>query len=346
MADVSWSGRNACSRLRNVSQAFVEAQDVPMTYRVRFRFRLQKKLHLEQKEYRFQIQGHEVVLSPERTDLNISDSNWLVMNVRSFESEDEAKTFGRKLKSTCELSSVASRLGLDSGVDLPTAGLGQLARDRLRESGFHVRYNVHGIDVFADDSSVRVFDMSARGTVRAMPDRFLGDLDHLFEASNPVSQKTKDMVLLLNYALLRSEPVAQIVFAFSAVEMLGQQETWSDDQNRIIDELVVAAQKTEIGSVHEREEVIDAINKSLHKLSLRQGVMRLLTTLNLNYLKKNWDTLYQERSSLVHGLAPKPGVDYSVLANESINLCGHILLTAISREIPEATKYIDVLYRV
>ena len=158
-----------------------------MIYHLRFRFRLQKKLHLDQKEYRFQVQGHEVVLSPERTDLNISDSNWLVMNVRGFESEDEAKTFGRKLKSTCELSSVASRLGLDSGVDLPTAGLGQLARDRLREeSGFHVRDNVHGIDVFADDPSVRIFGMNATGTVRAMPDRFLGDLDQLFEASNPV----------------------------------------------------------------------------------------------------------------------------------------------------------------
>jgi hypothetical protein len=318
-----------------------------MTYRVRFRFRLQKKLHLDQKEYRFQIQGHEVILSPERTDLNISDSNWLVMNVRGFDSEDEAKKFGRKLKSACELSSVASRLGLDSGVDLPTAGLGQVARDRLREeTGFHVRDNVHGIDVFVDDPSVRVFGMSARGTVRAMPDRFLGDLDRLFEASNPVSQKTKDIVLLLNYALLRSEPVAQIVFAFSAVEMLGQQETWSNDQKRIIDELVVAAQKTGIGSVDEREEVIDAISKSLHKLSLRQGVMRLLTSLNLNHLKKKWDKLYQERSSLVHGLAPKPGVDYSVLASESINLCGHILLTGVSREIPEATKYIDVLYQV
>ena len=319
----------------------------PMTYRVRFRFRLQKQLHLAQKEYRFEIQGHEVVLSPQTTDLNISDSNWLVMNVRGFESEAEAKTFGQKLKSACELSSVATRLGLDSGIDLPTAGLGQLARDRIREeSGFHVRDNVHGIDVFLDDASVRIFSMSATGTVRAIPDRFLGDLDRLVEACTPVSQKTKDMVLLLNYALLRSEPVAQIVFAFSAVEMLGQQETWSNDQKRIIDELVVAVQKTETGSVNEREEVTDAIKKSLHKLSLRQGVMRLLTSLNLSYLKKNWDKLYQERSSLVHGLAPKPGVDYSVFANKSINLCGHILLTAISREIPEASKYIDVLYQV
>jgi hypothetical protein len=318
-----------------------------MTYRVRFRFRLQKKLQLDQKEYRFQIEGHEVVLSPQTTDLNISDSNWLVMNVREFDSEREAQAFGQKLKSACELSSVASRLGLDSGIDLPTTGLSQLARDRVREeSGFHVRDNIHGLDVFPDDPAVRIIQWSAKGTVRALPDRFLGDLSRLFEASNPISQQTKDIVLLLNYALLRSEPVVQIVFAFSAVEMLGQEETWSNDQKRIIDKIVVSVQKTTIGSIAEREEVIDAINKSLHKLSLRQGVMRLLTSLNLNHLKKTWDKLYQERSTLVHGLAPEPGVNYGDLAHKSVNLCGHILLTAISREIPEATKYIDVLYEV
>jgi hypothetical protein len=262
---------------------------LPVTYRVRFRFRLQKQLHIDENEYRFQIQGREVILSPPTPDVNISDSHWLIMNVRGFDSEKEAKIFGRTLKSVCELSSVASRLGIDSGIDRPTAGLGQLARDRIREeTGLDARHNVHGVDVFFDHPSVRIFNMSATGTVRALPDRFLGDLDHLFEASNHVSQKTKDMILLLNYALLRSEPVAQIVFAFSAVEMLGQQVTWSSDQKRIIEGLVEVVLGTEIGSVDEREEIIDAINKSLHKLSLRQGVMRLLTTLDLSHLKKDW----------------------------------------------------------
>jgi hypothetical protein len=116
------------------------------------------------------------------------------MNVRGLESEEEAKIFGRKLKSACELSSVVSRLGLDSGVDLPTARLNQLARDRVREeSGFHVRDNVHGIDGFVDDSSVRIFGMTATGTVGATPDRFLGERNRLFEGSSPVSQETKDI---------------------------------------------------------------------------------------------------------------------------------------------------------
>jgi hypothetical protein len=314
-------------------------------YRVRFRFRLQKKLHIEQKEYRFEIEGRDVVLSPQIPDLNISDSEWLVMNVRGFESEEQAQAFGRTLKSACELSSIAARLGMDSGIDLPTAGLGQSMRDQIREqSGFLVRDNIHGVDVFLDDPAIRILNLNATGTVRATHHRFLGDLKGLFEALPSISQKTKDTALLLNYALLRSEPVAQIVFAFSAVEMLGQDEDWSTAQKQLLDELAASAQKVGIGSIEEREEIKSAIQR-MQKLSLRQGVMRLLTSLNLDHLKKRWDKLYEERSTLVHGLAPKPGVNYSDLAHKSISLCGQILLTAIAKEVPDVSKHINDLYK-
>jgi hypothetical protein len=315
------------------------------TYRVRFRFRLQKKLHIDQKDYRFEIEARDVVLSPQLPDLTISDSEWLVMNVRGFESEEKARSFGRKLKSACELSSVAARLGIDSGTDLPTAGLGQLMRNRIRgESGLLVRDNIHGVDVFLDDPAVRIVSFNASGTVRATPHRFLGDLKDFFEALPSISQKTKDIILLLNYALLRSEPVAQIVFAFSAVEMLGQDEDWSSDQKQLLDELADAARKSTTGSVDEREEVVSAIRRNMHRVSLRQGVMRLLSSLSLDHLKKRWDKLYEERSTLVHGLAPKPGVDYGDLAHRSICLCGQILLTAIESEVPDVKRHIKALY--
>jgi hypothetical protein len=66
--------------------------------------------------------------------------------------------------------------------------------------------------------------------------------------------------------------------------------------------------------------------------------------LDLGYLKKDWDKLYSERSTLVHGLAPQPGVDYSDLAFRTITLCGRILLAAVAKEIPEADKYVQKLY--
>ena len=63
------------------------------------------------------------------------------------------------------------------------------------------------------------------------------------------SPLAKDVILLLNVALMQPHPVAQIVFAFSAVEMLGQQQTdWTDDQKRLLEKLAEDA-KTSLGSL-------------------------------------------------------------------------------------------------
>jgi hypothetical protein len=141
---------------------------------VRFRFRLQKKLNIGDKEYRFSVRERHVILSPQLPNVDISDSEWLVMNTTGFECQEQAEAFARKLKSACEVSSVAARLGIDSGTDLPTSGFGKLVKDRVREqSGLILRDNVHGLDVFLDEPNVRIAHFSATGIVRASPDRFL-----------------------------------------------------------------------------------------------------------------------------------------------------------------------------
>jgi hypothetical protein len=174
----------------------------------------------------------------------------------------------------------------------------------------------------------------------------LSDLTALMEVSDNVSQETSDLVLLLNFALMRPEPVAQIVFAISAVEMLGQKQSWSADQKQLLKELVRRAEDSALGTAAERAEVVAAIQKGIHRVSLRQGVMRLLDALGLPHLKAAWEELYSERSKLVHGLAPRPGADYSPLAFKAVNLCGHIILTAVAREVPAAGAYIEKYYQV
>jgi hypothetical protein len=315
------------------------------TFRARFRFRLQKKLNIVSKEHPFSIGAYDIVLSPQAPNVDICDSEWLVMNATGFSTEDEAKQFAEKLKAACEVSSVATRLGVDSGVNLPTSGFGELIKKQALEgSGIKIRDNVHGVDVFQDDPNIRIVYINATGTVRASPDPFLADLSDLYNVVENSSQQTRDIVLLLNYALMRPEPVAQIIFSFSAVEMLGQNEDWSAAQKQLLDELAIAAKESEIGSELEREEVSAAIQKGMYKLSLRQGVLRLLTSLELEHLKPTWDDLYGKRSTLVHGLAPKPGADYSELAFKTVSLCGHILLKAIAREIKGANRHVNKFY--
>jgi hypothetical protein len=319
--------------------------NAPMTWRVRLRFRLQKKLNIKTNTYRLEVGEREVTLTPPTPDANISDSEWLIMNARGFTSEHEAHVFGRKLKGALEVSAVAARVGVDAGQDLPTSALGRSVRDAILENtGADVRPNIHGLDIFPDDPNTRILTVSATGTVVASPDHFLGDLDELHRAAGTLSQRVADVILLLNYALMQPQPVAQIVFAVSAVESLGQNEVWTVNQKELLRELAAAAEQSAAAVDAERKEVADAIRKSLHRLSLRQGVFRLLDRLNLEHLKTAWDQLYTERSTLVHGLAPKPGADYGDLAHRTVSLCGQILLKAIASEIPQADRRAENMY--
>jgi len=316
-------------------------------FRVRFRFWVQKKLNLKETEQRLTVAGREIVLSAQMPEVSIADSEWLVMNARGIESENEASDFAQKLKASSELSSVVARLGINAGVDKPTSGFGKTVRDELEDKhGIVLRDNVHGIDVFPDDPNIRIGVVSATGTVRSAPDPFLGDINDLYKVIDGASPRGREIILLMNYALTRTDPVAMVVFAVSAVEMLGQDENWSEAQTQLLENLADAAEKSSAGTVQERCEVAAAIRRSIHKLSLRQGVFRLLASLDLNHLKKKWNELYSERSTLVHGLAPKPGVDYSDLAFRTMSLCGHILLTAVAREVAGADKYLDRFYPV
>lgn len=317
------------------------------SYRARLRFRLQKKLNINTNEHRFTVAGREVVLAAPTPDCQIRDSEWLIMNTRGFSSEEEARQFGHNLRSAIELSAVSTRLGVDAGRDLATSGLAQHVKDHIKkETGGIVRNNVHGLDVFEDDPCVTIFSMSGTGTVHANGEPFLSFAAELHANAASISEEAKDVILLLNYALMRPEPVAQIVFAFSAVEMLGQRETWTQAQRSLLTDIAAFAEASSVGNSAERLEVSDAIKKSLHRLSLRQGVLRLLDRLNLNQLKSEWDQLYAERSTLVHGLAPRPGAEYSDLANRAVNLCGRILLKSIATELSAADRYADTYYEL
>jgi hypothetical protein len=58
-------------------------QDIA-TFRVRFRFRVQKYLNIKEHEYRFNIGQRELVISPQLSDNPINQSEWLVINARGF----------------------------------------------------------------------------------------------------------------------------------------------------------------------------------------------------------------------------------------------------------------------
>jgi hypothetical protein len=121
------------------------------------------------------------------------------MNATGFPDEAEARNFGHELRAALELSSVATRLGIDTGRDIATSGLGKSIKEQMaKESGALVRDNVHGLDVFEDDPKVRFFQINATGSVLANPDPFLAFVTEVYGDALTISARVKDVVLLLN----------------------------------------------------------------------------------------------------------------------------------------------------
>jgi hypothetical protein len=317
----------------------------PTTYRVRLRFRVEKRLKIAASQVPLIVSGHDAVLSADVDGTNIDQADWLVLNVRGLVSEDAAKTFGALLKLAVDAASVGARQGVDTGISAATSGVSIAVKTLMQEQrDIILRDNVHGLDVFIDDKRVRIFRMQAAGHILKDPSPFLDDINVLIAEVGAATQPTIDMILLLNHALMRKDPVAQIVFAFSAVEMIGQAKKWSPAQVALLTHLASVASNSAFGTQEERDAISEALTKSIHPKGLRQGVLELMQSLSLGHLKKDWDLLYGQRSTLVHGLAPRPGVDYGELAFKVVSLCGLILLTAIAKEVPSVAAHIEKFY--
>ena len=115
------------------------------------------------------------------------------------------------------------------------------------------------------------------GSVLASPDPFLADLDAVHRSAPAPSQRVADVILLLKYALMRPEPVAQIVFAVSAVESLGQDETWSDAQKQLLKELAQIAEQSPTACTAERSEVAASLLDRLGQAIRGRSVSPIFT---------------------------------------------------------------------
>jgi hypothetical protein len=69
--------------------------------------------------------------------------------------------------------------------------------------------------------------------------------------------------------------------------------------------------------------------------------MRVLSRLNLNHLRKEWDKLYGLRSGLFHGTVEMNEQEIHQLATEAVRLCSRIILAVVERDgikLPSVTS--------
>lgn len=303
-------------------------------FRMRLRARIGKSLTSAATSKTVVVMNKDVIISSQKTEEPLNKAKWIVLRAGGFATEEAAQHFGSRLRSILQLAALSVRLGVDVGEDKPTSVINEdFARTLgLLKDGQRIAPNVHGLSIFPDDENIRFPMIEAEATVTADPEQFLSALKESGESGENSLGAATNAVRLLNLALMTSEPLAQMVLSFSAVEELGQNENWNESQMALINELASAAIATKEATASEREEVAHAIRTGLYRLSLRQGVMRLLSRLGLAAQRREWDRLYSVRSGVFHGTARLSGSEMSQAAHDTVTLCGRIILGIVARE--------------
>jgi hypothetical protein len=282
------------------------------------------------------LDGHEVEIKSQEKSQTLRTAKWIVLTAGEFPTADDAQTFGERLRAIVGIAGICTRNGIDVGEDRPT---GRVNESRAREIGLiapeeRLHPNVHGLIVYPDDGLSRFPLRTVTGIVTADPVSFVETMEELSRTALPALGAASAGVRILNLALKSSEPLTQAVLAISVIEALGQDQKWTENQKRILAKL---ADKVEKNVGVEEQEIADALRRSVHRIGLRQGVLRVLGRLGLDHLKKDWDSVYNTRSPVFHGTRQLTDPEMQKFAQSAITLCGQIVVALLRQggvEIP------------
>lgn len=303
------------------------------TFRARLRVRLGKALSSDNLVLVARIGGREVEIKSQTKDEPLRKAKCVVLSAGGFVSEAEAMAFGEQLRAVAKIVGICTRLGIDAGEDQATTWIAEAyARSMgLIKEDERIHPNVHGLLVYPDDGLSRIAIGNLEAVVTFDPAQLIQAAEQLGKTL-PIALSTVDAsVRILNLALMSTEPLTQVVLAISVVEALGQDEDWTDNQRVILNQLADDLEGgADTGS--ERKEISDALRRNLHRIGLRQGVLRVLARLKLEHLKKEWDRIYTMRSGIFHGTEHLSESETQQLAQDSITLCGKIVITLLGHE--------------
>jgi hypothetical protein len=292
-------------------------------FRLYLQVRIGKALRTDEAFLTTYLEGREVRI---RASLgpSISKAEWLVFEARGFPTESEAHTFGERLRANVELAALCASPGVDTGLD---EVLGWVHEEYGRPEGSlkpHQRRgpDVHGLLILPDDDYTVFSRSRAKGTTVSSLERFLAALRELADQP-PITETALALsVRLLNLARINSEPRASIVLAVSAVESVAEDENWSAEQRDLIDKLAAGIADPEVKEAVER----------MHRISIRQGIKRVLESNRLDHLWEAWDDLYKRRSRLFHGGGEFTNQEIGELASNATQLCDEIIFGIIKQK--------------
>lgn len=300
-----------------------------MPFAIRLKVRSSKGITLDETSTTFVFNGMEVTLTKEDGSA-LRQPGWFVFCATGFPTQGQAEEFGERLMAAVSVTSIQQGWGVDFGQHKPTLQLGASVVEAIERTGVIYRPNIHGLDVFEDTGDIVRMTASAVGLVAAVSDDllsgFIRNADVVLEQPSPLSTA----VTLLNEAMMVSG-AAQLALAIAAVESLCPDLAWSQVQKDEIAALVHKVAESSNLTVEEGEEIKVALER-MHRLSIRQGLMRLLERLDLREIRNELDEVYGARSAFFHGASYLAGPELNALAGEAYRIARRIVLRAVERQ--------------
>lgn len=312
-----------------------------MMFGLRLRIWTTRGLSTDDDELIFQVDGIDVFLKPQDKQ-TLREPGWLVLKAWGFASEQDAERFGRRLGFALQVSSVRRFWGADIGHDNVTTGIMKPMREAFEAQGQFIRSNVHGLDIYPDRIGTSWIVMNMEGIYTIQPDPLISDLVKFSRTAPDLPANLADALRVWNEAINCKEPIAQTLLSITAVETLAQGEDWSPRQRDSISAIVRFVENEVDLPKNELIEIIDAVSR-MHRIGVSQVFRRLFDNLEMQYIYKPWKKLYSRRSEFIHGLIYTDKHGQSIMAHPALVLSGRVLLTALSRYVPQALNDIDAI---
>lgn len=329
--------RGAAEDLKAEQAADQAAGNPP--FRLILSFRLSKAFTDDVERFIFQYLGRDVEIKAGKKGQNIKGSYDLVATSLGFASKQDAEHFGESLDQAFTYAAIEAKSGIAIEIKPSSSGWGQHIIEALRsELGVELATAPPGIFVY-DNTTPHIFPkISITATVTQSCSTFIDFAQQIEGAGKKLSNEHIHALRLLSASRMATDPIAKLVLSVAAVEYLGQDLEWSKEQKSSLKNIISqAASDIELPPL-EKSEIIDAISK-IHRLSLRQGVKRLMNKLGLNELFAEWDELYAPRSEAVHGTRRLDDAELAALAERSADLARTVLYTAVGWPMSSRTSH-------
>lgn len=259
------------------------------------------------------------------------DTQRLVLSVGGMAAEDEARSYGERLKNAVIVASALRRFGVDTGEDRATTTYAQHMKDHVKaKTGVTIRDNVHGLDVYYADGKTSHPIVSAQGKVSLPAAKFFDPVVAAFEWVEQLPPHLIEAARLLNAADYAGAPVVMLALSAAAVEVMAPDTKWSAIAKAFIGGMKSAVAAEAALSETERDNITQTLGQLDIGPSTGVRVRELLKQLGMMERWQEFSKMYQVRGKLLHGTYV-PRDEIQAAAGRARELARAVLIASIAQ---------------